>query len=135
MEARQTSTTRIFSKFASLRSRTNRSITQNRIAPTTTVMSTWINTKTMTTSPVPNLGDNSSGYSQRCEGDASPRHNVLFQQAIEQSFVKVGGRLNLRRMAQVGELDKLRTRNARGGGFSENRIIAKRRADVWRRPV
>jgi hypothetical protein len=44
--------------------------------------------------------------------------------------VKIIRRLNLRRLAQIGELNKLRTRNACSGGLFQNRIIAKRRADV-----
>jgi hypothetical protein len=45
--ARQISTTRILSRFASRPSRTNLSMTQNKTAPTTTMISTLIRTKSM----------------------------------------------------------------------------------------
>src|SRR5436190_18678873 len=45
--ARQISTTRVLSRFASRPSRTNLSMTQNKSAPTTTMISTLIRTKSM----------------------------------------------------------------------------------------
>src|SRR5579883_901648 len=50
-----------------------------------------------------------------------------FGQSLEQRLVERLRRLNLRGMAEIGELDQLGARNARRRRFAERRIIAQRR--------
>lgn len=53
--------------------------------------------------------------------------------AVEQGFVKFGRRLDLRHIAQIGELDQVRMRDACRRFLSQHGILAERGADNgWR---